>query len=323
MSGEYLGAVEGWVVTRDGETIAGPFGHENEPFEWLQRYQSQSWDWAIRHEGYDVVHVENGQVTWSYRRDQLDATQEGAELGAIELIELGDSDPDDEYDIEYELGAKVAKRITLERAKRIAERVDRQLRPLSDKLIIAGSVRRRRPEIGDIEFVMLPRHAEWSSDIESVAKALEKKGYDVGPKVRKAVKYLNGVKIEIYIAHDLMEMGSMLFMYTGDQQFNIAMRRKAKSMGYLLNQYGIFTRDPGKQRRTVLESPDERAFFEFLKVPYHTPRERSVKHRTSAERKKAKKRQGPSMNGTGALDGEDDFFTRLESIWGEPLGDDR
>ena len=42
--GARMGFVEGWVVTRDGETIAGPFPDGDAPFEWLQTHQTQSWE---------------------------------------------------------------------------------------------------------------------------------------------------------------------------------------------------------------------------------------------------------------------------------------
>ncbi len=134
----------------------------------------------------------------------------------------------------------------------------------------------------------------------------------MGPSLRKATKTVQGVKIEIYIAHSKKELGAMMFMYTGDQQFNIAMRNKAKGMGYLLNQYGIWTRD---KKKALLQSEDEKDFFDFLKVPYHTPEERSLRHRTKEEKRKAAaKKKGGRM---GMLaDEEEVFFSRLESVWG-------
>lgn len=65
---------DGWRVTHDGETLK-IFGKNDDDagagaaFRFLQRYQSQSVDWAIRHEGYDIVKVEGGKVVFSRRRE--------------------------------------------------------------------------------------------------------------------------------------------------------------------------------------------------------------------------------------------------------------
>ncbi len=312
MNGASMGAVEGWVVTRDGETIAGPFGAGDDAFEWLQKYQSQSWDWAIRYEGYDVVRVRDGNVVYSYKRDDLPKLRP-SDLGAVELIELGDGMPDDFY-AEYELGAKVVKRTALAKGKQIAAKVGRWLKPYARRLLLAGSVRRKRPTIGDIEFVVLPKK---SLGVEGLASVLTERGYRVGPSMRTAKKVVDGVKVELYIVHHPEEFGAMLFMYTGDRTFNMAMRKKAMAMGYLLNQYGVWTRD---KKRAILQSPNERDFFEFLQVPYHTPEERSFKDRTTEERKRMKARQ-TRMNGLLG-DDEKEFFTRLESVWDEPTGEE-
>lgn len=230
-----------------------------------------------------------------------------AVLGAIELIELGQARP--------------KKRVPIAQATKIAKQIERRLGPLSDTLILVGSIRRKRPEIGDIEFVVLPNGWDRGDEaLEEFADALRDLGYTTGPSIRKATKIFRGIKIEIYIAHDPKELGGLVFMYTGDFQFNIAMRRKAKRMGYRLNQYGIFD----QEGNPVLQSPDEREFFDFLGVDYHWPEERSVATRTpeekrrraQAKRRKAtprKKRRRRARRRMGSLD--EAFFQRLNGIW--------
>ena len=432
-SGASMGAVDGWVITRDGETLKTGFKDGDEAFRWLHNHTSQSWDWEIRYGGYDVVFIQGGKVEYSAKREQEKERQGGklhpeaiaeefepavrrafidvygdpddegvvehsirssyfepgkklgwtepeahvvlvgteyawvrdmfedpsemerwenvakllrkrgwtdagfdslnagvhvvywspeavkakpvepSELGAVELIELGDGMPEDFY-AEYELGAKVKKRTPLAKAKKTAAKVERWLKPFAQRLLLAGSLRRKRPEIGDIEFVILPKK---SVGVEGLAKKLEELGFSVGPAIRSAKQMVDGIKIEIYIVHHPNEFGAMSFMYTGDRTFNFAMRKKAMAMGYLLNQYGIWTRD---KSRAILQSPDEKDFFEFLKVPYHTPEERSLKHRTPEERRRAKARQARMK---GVMSGDEEvFFTRLESVWGEPVGEE-
>jgi hypothetical protein len=78
-----LGAVEGWVVTHDGETLKSGFKSDFEAVAWLHKRQGQSVDWAVKHEGWDIVLVKNGKAVYSYRRAQ------NPSLGATELVELG------------------------------------------------------------------------------------------------------------------------------------------------------------------------------------------------------------------------------------------
>lgn len=66
-----LGAVEGWVITHDGETIKTGLPNEAEAMAWMHKRQGQSIDHAVRYEGYDVVLVKNGKVEFSYKRDIL------------------------------------------------------------------------------------------------------------------------------------------------------------------------------------------------------------------------------------------------------------
>lgn len=66
-----MGAVEGWAVTHDGETLKSGFASDVDAMHWLHRRHSYSVDHAVRHEGYDIVLVEGGVVRRSYKRDVL------------------------------------------------------------------------------------------------------------------------------------------------------------------------------------------------------------------------------------------------------------
>jgi hypothetical protein len=85
-----MGAVEGWAVTHDGETLKSGFKDDFEAVAWIHKRQSQSVDWAVKHAGYDIVLVRDGKVAYSFRRAQ------NPTLGATELMELGAHDKRDE-----------------------------------------------------------------------------------------------------------------------------------------------------------------------------------------------------------------------------------
>jgi len=284
MNGPSMGAVEGWVVTHDGETIQSGFKSDFEAMEWLHKRHGYSADHAVRHEGYDIVLVQDGQVVQSYRRDALGT----GSLGAIELVELG--------------AAKARRvkpsKIPLKMADRLARQVEGWLEPFVDHIELVGSVRRRSLTVGDIEFVVLPR------DLDEFFGILAEEGFTGGE--RKQVAPIKGMPVELYIAYSPKELGGLVFMYTGDWQFNIAMRTKAKKRGLKLNQYGIW-----RGEKPVLQSEDERDFFKFLDVRYHTPEERSL-----ASRGKPKKAGKGGRMGMFSEEAEA-YLSRLESVWGE------
>lgn len=74
--------VEGWGVTRDGETLRSGFASDFDAVAFLHKYQSQSADWAIRYGGFDIVLVKGGKVVYSYRREQQKRPQRNPSLVA-------------------------------------------------------------------------------------------------------------------------------------------------------------------------------------------------------------------------------------------------
>lgn len=161
-------------------------------------------------------------------------------------------------------------RIPLLEGDRIARAVQAELAAMTEVAIVAGSVRRRRPEVGDVELVVLPK------DLDCFLFYVEQLGFKGG--ARKRVRTEDGFKTELYIAHDPDELGAMLLARTGDYLFNIAMRTRAKKEGWLLNDYGLW-----KGKTPVVQSPDERDYFDALGMKWHDPEDRSLAHRTKPE----------------------------------------
>jgi hypothetical protein len=155
-----------------------------------------------------------------------------------------------------------------------ADRMSAWLAARGDTFVLVGSMRRGRPYVGDIEFVVLPK------DLRDFHEAMTKVGFRSGEKRRNYVGAgYYGVPVEIYVAHAPDELGAMMLAYTGDYLFNIAMRSKAKRMGYRMDQYGIW-----KGNTPVLQSADEREFFDFLGMDYHTAEERSLARRVKLQK---------------------------------------
>jgi hypothetical protein len=160
------------------------------------------------------------------------------------------------------------KRVPLAEGERIVRKVEKQLRPISKAVIPAGSVARKRLEIADIDFLVLPKN------LRKFDQEIREMGFSGGGDMRIYKKLVDGIKVELYMAHAPEEMGSMIFMWLGDRILNLAQRSKAKKMGLKLNQYGLW-----KGNKPVLQSADERDFWDYLGMEYHTPEQRSLARR--------------------------------------------
>lgn len=205
---------------------------------------------------------------------------------------------------DFTLGqARPKKRIPLARAEKLAFRIAASVEPLTDFIMITGSIRRRRPETADIDFVVLPRN------LEKFLEAMEEMGFHGSE--RKRTGFVEGVKIEFYVAHRPEELGAMVFYATGDFLHNIAMRSIAKRRGWKLDQYGLFdakTQDP------ILQSPYEEDFYGALGVDYHAPEERNFTTRLKGKKKAAMGALGPrDWSPRGEVPGHEPRFAKILS----------
>ncbi len=108
---------------------------------------------------------------------------------------------------------------------------------------ICGSLRRGRLTIGDIDVAMTTEAFEAAQlIIPAITDSGEKtKGTKAKPSKIK-VAYLDGMKIEFYVG-PAEGFGATLLFCTGSPKFNIRCRYLATSMGWKLNQYGLWRAD--------------------------------------------------------------------------------
>lgn len=65
-------------------------------------------------------------------------------------------------------------RIPLEHARLLADEVVALLEPSCDRIAVAGSIRRRRPDVGDVEIVCLPRYEVIQADLFAPGEGLNR-----------------------------------------------------------------------------------------------------------------------------------------------------
>ena len=110
-----------------------------------------------------------------------------------------------------------------------------------DEVYYAGSLRRMRSEVGDIDVVVNSPLVNKNFYLQFLDK-LEKRGLTV------SVKSMGESQASIVVSDFLVELkrtsseslGAMLLHASGSADFNKGMRAFSKSKGFSLNQYGLF-----------------------------------------------------------------------------------
>lgn len=115
----------------------------------------------------------------------------------------------------------------LERARSIADEVIKRLSPYCQRIGVAGSVRRQKPMVRDVDLVLIPSDP-WNLEGEVLALARPFQPKLSGEKLKR-FDY-NGAQIDLYYATP-ETWGMTLLVRTGSANHNIKLATKAKRMG--------------------------------------------------------------------------------------------
>lgn len=125
--------------------------------------------------------------------------------------------------------------------------------PSCGRVVAAGSYRRRRDTIGDLDMLVTTRRGATVGDrltaYENTAKVLAH-----GP-TRTTVVLRSGLQVDLRVVEEEC-YGAALLYFTGSKAHNIALRNLANDDGWKLNEYGLFAgerRICGKTEEEVYE----------------------------------------------------------------------
>lgn len=150
----------------------------------------------------------------------------------------------------------------LERAQAIAAALVKELEPCCQRMTMAGSIRRERPLVKDIDLVLIPANQG------QLAVKFHEMGCRFGGPKHQRLQY-KGANVDIYIAtEDTWPM--LLLVRTGSAAFNrdLAIRAKAKSLHFAADGRGVLKGD----QRVAWRSEEE--IFGALGLPYIEPSRR-------------------------------------------------
>ena len=151
-----------------------------------------------------------------------------------------------------------------------AEGIENALRKLKviKKLEIAGSTRRRRETIGDLDILVV------ATDPEAVMVAFVKSDgvssiQAQGP-TKSSVRLDSGLQVDLRVLPD-DSFGAGLQYFTGSVDHNVRLRSIAQKMGLRLNEYGLFK---GEKK---VAGEDEAGIYEALGLQWVPPELREDK----------------------------------------------
>ncbi|MCM8787170.1 MAG: DNA polymerase/3'-5' exonuclease PolX [Candidatus Omnitrophica bacterium] len=159
-------------------------------------------------------------------------------------------------------------RIPLYLASQIAESFISQLNTKEVKKIeIAGSLRRRKDTIRDIDILAVSNKPTFVidkfSNLPMVKEVLSK-----GEKKSSVIENQNNMQVDLRVI-DEKSFGSALMYFTGSKEFNIKLRQLAAKKGFKINEYGIFKIK--KDKEEWIGGKTEEEIFSILKMQYIPP----------------------------------------------------
>lgn len=170
----------------------------------------------------------------------LEDLKEAARNGRIEAIE-GFGERTQQMILEnIAFAEKTGDRFLLGYVIPEAEDIVEELKNASSRIEVAGSLRRRRETVGDIDIIAVP---EGDEDLVKLFTSMDSVDRVISEGEKKSsVRLHGGIQVDLRIVEDEY-FGAALCYFTGSKQHNISLRKLARKNEWKLNEYGIFSGD--------------------------------------------------------------------------------
>ncbi len=162
-------------------------------------------------------------------------------------------------------------RIMYKIAKQIAEKIIKRL--IKEKIVIkaeiAGSLRRKKETIGDIDILCVCKNRIKLTEFFTTQKEVNRiiaKG-----ETKSSIFFDNKIQVDLRIVEE-NQWGSAMNYFTGSKAHNILLRQIAIKKGLKLSEYGVFDRKSGK----LIASKTEKDVYSVLGLPYIPPEKRET-----------------------------------------------
>lgn len=183
----------------------------------------------------------------------------------------------------------------LERATNISNNLIKALGSGCDRIGIAGSVRRGKPEVKDIELIAIPKigaprpmfgeKVTYKNRLEQILDGLRRSGM-IDP-VKGGDKYkqfwlledrVHLIKMDLFLVTPPAQWGVQMVIRTGPAEFSAWMVTQKNKGGALPNGYHV---EGGcvranEQDDYIISMPEEENYFSFCGIDWIEPRERKA-----------------------------------------------
>ena len=178
-----------------------------------------------------------------------------------------------------------------QKAKAIADRLVFELAPYCERIEIAGSVRRGKPEVHDLEIVAIPKvtpqcdmfgnTVATTSAIEDPLHRLTQAGAKLikdGPRY-KQIALLEGINLDLFLVLPPAQWGVILTIRTGPAEFSHWIVTQRKTGGALpsncrVKDGAVLEGLTGEGK--IIPMPEESDFFAFLGLGWIEPGQRQA-----------------------------------------------
>ncbi len=184
---------------------------------------------------------------------------------------------------------------------RQAEAIEQKLKshPAVMEACLAGSIRRRKETIGDVDVLVSTNDpdtvSEFFCSLPEVQRVVMK-----GPK-RSTVVLPENLQVDLRVIQQ-DQFGAALQYFTGSKAHNIHLRRRAINQAMKLSEYGLFARDGGE----IIASEREEDIYHALSLAFIPPELRE----NTGEIEAAAEDQLPRLIGYGDVKGDLHMHTR-------------
>ena len=132
-----------------------------------------------------------------------------------------------------------------------------------EKAVVAGSARRMRETVGDLDILALIR--QWHEVMDLFSSLPEVSNIVVKGPTKTTVWLKMGISCDLRVIAP-ESFGAALQYFTGNKDHNIEVRKIAISKGYKLNEYGLFDR-----KNKIMPTKNEEEIYEKLGMQYMPP----------------------------------------------------
>lgn len=160
-----------------------------------------------------------------------------------------------------------SQRTLVTEALKMASELEEYLRQAGsiEKIELAGSARRWKETVGDLDFLCVSRAPEKA--IDHFRKFLQVDRTLAAGSTKASVVLKNGMQVDLRVV-DANSFGATLLYFTGSKEHNVRLRELALKKGYTLNEYGLYSL---KNKKKPVASRTEEDVYRALGLAWIPP----------------------------------------------------